>query len=181
MDEQQKETIKNNDFTRKENIPKLSEENKMMCEMQLTMEDYGKALKELPNNKSPGCDGFTTNFYKFFWVDIKELLFESYKYSFEKNTITQEQRRGILNLLPKKDKDLRYLKNWRPVSLLTTDYKILTKTLAMRLQKVIPTIVNSDQVGYIKKRYIGENVRIIQDILLHADIEKLDAYVHNTN
>ena len=89
------------------------------------------------------------------------MLFESYKYSFEHNLLTQEQRRGILNLLPKKDKDLRHLKNWRPVSLLTTDYKILTKALAMKLQKVIPTIVNSDQVGYIKNRYIGENVRII--------------------
>ena len=148
-----------------------------MCELQLTLQDYGKALKELPNNKSPGCDGFTTNFYKFFWIDIKELLFESYNYSFEKNAMTQEQKRGILNLLPKKDKDLRYLANWRPVSLLTTDYKILTKALAMKLQKVIPTIVDSDQVGYIKKRYIGENVRIIQDILLKADLEKLDAYI----
>ena len=177
MDEQQRETIKNNDFTRIENIPKLSEENKMLCETQLTLEDYGKALKELPNNKSPGCDGFTTNFYKFFWIDIKDMLFESYKYSFEHNLLTQEQRRGILNLLPKKDKDLRHLKNWRPVSLLTTDYKILTKALAMKLQKVIPTVVNSDQVGYIKKRYIGENVRIIQDILLHADLEQLDAYI----
>ena len=119
------------------------------------MRDIGKALKELPNNKSPGCDGFTTNFYNFFWVDIKDLLLDSYVYSFEHGLLTQEQRRGILNILPKKGKDLRYLANWRPVSLLTTDYKILTKAQAMKLQKVIPSIVNSDQVGYIKKRYIG--------------------------
>ena len=84
---------------------------------------------------------------------------------------------GILNLLPKKDKDLRNLANWRPVSLVYTDYKILTKLLAIRLQKVIPTIVNSDQVGYIKNRYIGENVRILADILQYTDIENIEAYI----
>ena len=71
-------------------------------------------------------------------------------YSFEKGTLTQNQRMGILNLLPKKDKDIRHLANWRPVSLLNTDYKILTKALAIRLQKVIPSIINHDQEGYIK-------------------------------
>ena len=84
---------------------------------------------------------------------------------------------GILNLLPKKDKDLRYLANWRPVSLLNTDYKILSKLLAMRLQKVIPNIINSDQVGYIKNRYIGENIRILSDILQLADLENMEAYI----
>ena len=84
---------------------------------------------------------------------------------------------GISNLLPKKDKDLRHLANWRPVSLLNTDYKILTKLLAIRLQKVIPSIINSDQVGYIKNRYIGENIRILYNILQYADIEQINAYI----
>ena len=61
---------------------------------------------------------------------------------------------GILNLLPKKDKDIRHLANWRPVSLLNTDYKILTKAFAIRLQKVIPSIINHDQV-VISKISIG--------------------------
>ena len=66
-------------------------------------------------------------------------------------------------MIPKKDKDIHYLKNWRPVSLLDTDYKILTKALAQKLQKVMGTIVNEDQVGYIKGRYIGEAIRTIED------------------
>ena len=79
---------------------------------------------------------------------------------------------SILNLLPKKDKDLRNLANWRPVSLLNTDYKILTKILAIRLQKVIPNVINTDQVGYMsgKNRYIGENIRILSDILQLTDL-----------
>ena len=98
-------------------------------------------------------------------------------YSFKNNLLTNEQRIGILHLLPKKDKDLRKLKNWRPVSLLTTDYKILTKALAIRLQKVIPNIIESDQVGYIKNRYIGENVRIIYDILMYSEENDIEAFL----
>ena len=57
-------------------------------------------------------------------------------------------------LIPKGNKDKRLLKNWRPISLLNVYYKIMTKALAIRLQKVISSIINSDQVGYIKGRYI---------------------------
>ena len=166
-----------NPFTNTDNIPKLDNDDKELCDIEINIEECAKALKKLPNNKSPGPDGLTTNFYKFFWPDIRELLQESYSYSFINNTLTQDQRMGILNLIPKKDKDPRYLANWRPVSLLTTDYKILTKALAQRLQKVIHKIINPDQVGYIKGRYIGENIRIIFDLLTHCEEEKIEAYI----
>ena len=158
-------------------IPKISDMEKKSCDEILTLEECGKALKCLPNNKSPGSDGYTTNFYKFFWPDIKHFLFNSYVYSFENGSLTQNQKLGILNLLPKKDKDLRYLANWRPVSLLNTDYKILTKNFAIRLQKVIPSIINHDQVGYIKGRYIGENIRIIFDLLKYSELNDIEAFL----
>ena len=93
-----------------------------------------------------------------FWADLKALFFETICHSFQVGELPCGLRRGILSLLPKKDKDLRYLKSWRPVSLLATDYKILAKALAMKLQTVISDIVSNDQVGYIKGRFIGENV-----------------------
>ena len=99
---------------------------------------------------------------------MKDPLFKSFQASFENKKLTSFQKMGILNLLPKKDKDPRSLANWRPVSLLNTDYYILTKLLALRLQKVIPSIINSDQVGYIKNRFIGENIRILSDIIQYA-------------
>ena len=98
-------------------------------------------------------------------------------FSFQHNLLTNEQKIGILNLIPKKDKDLRKLANWRPVSLLTMDYKILTKALAIRLQKVIPDIIHADQVGYINNRYIGQNVRIIYDLLTHAQENEIEAFL----
>ena len=79
-------------------------------------------------------------------------------YAYEIGELSIEQKLGILNIIPKKDKDIRYLKNWRLICLLNTDYKILTKLLSMSLQNVISTIVATDQTGYIKRRYIGENI-----------------------
>ena len=57
------------------------------------------------------------------------------------------------------------LKNWRPISLLNVDYKVLTKALAMRLQNVLNKIISTDQVGYINGRYMGTNIRTTADIL----------------
>ena len=110
--------------------------DKKLCDADLNLEECAKALKELANNKSPGSDRFTTNFDKFLGPDIKSFIFENYKYSLKHKLLTQEQRVGIINLIPKKDKDLRYLKKW-PLSLHNTDYKILAKALANRLHKVI--------------------------------------------
>ena len=130
--------------------------DKYSCENQLTIGDLTEALRYMSLDKSPGTDGFTTNFYKSFWHELKQPLLDSFLYSFKTGELSDGQRRGLPNLIPKKDKDLRYLKSWRPVSLLATDYKILAKALAIRLQKVISVLVDSAQVGYIKGRYTEE-------------------------
>ena len=55
--------------------------------------------------------------------------------------------------------------NWRPISLLNTDYKIATKTVAARIAKVIPSLIHEDQTGYIKGRFIGQNIGLIADLI----------------
>ena len=150
-------------------IPTLCEADKISCDLPISVLECGKSLQALKNNKSPGSDGFTTEFYKFFWPNIKHFVHDSFIAAFENGTLSIDQRRGILTLLPKADKDLRLLKNWRPLSLLNTDYKILTKLLATRLQKVLPNIISEDQTGYLKGRYIGENIRTILDLFEYTN------------
>ena len=142
-------------------LPSLNKSEHEMLQNDLQLEEIAKALKELPNDKTPGMDGFTANFYKFFWPDLKDLLFKSFQYSFQRGIISADQRRGVISSIPREGKDLRLLTSWRPVSILNTDYKILTKTLANRLQLVLPKLINPDQVGYVKNRYIGQNVRLM--------------------
>ena len=146
------------------NLPKISTEEQNLCDKNITIEECGLALHEMSNNKTPGTDGLSTEFYKFFWGRIKKIVYESFQYSLEHGNLSQDQKRSILTLLPKDGKDIRYLKNWRPLSILNTDYKILTKLLANRLQKVIGNIVSEDQVGYIKGRQLTQNCRKIIDV-----------------
>ena len=77
--------------------------------------------------------------------------------------------RCIISLIPKKGKDKTILENLRPISLLNVDYKILTKVVANRIEKLLPLLINPDQTGYAKSRYIGENVRLINDIINYTD------------
>ena len=79
-----------------------------------------------------------------------------------------EQRRAIISLLAKKEKDRLFLKNWRPISLLNVDYKILAKAPANRLTKFLPLLIDEDQTGYVKQRFIGNNIKIIEDIMIYT-------------
>ena len=115
----------------------LDEIEKTLCEQEVTVVECHESLIEFPDNKCPGSDGLTVDFYKFFWDKIKSFLMDSYNYSFENNLLSLDQRRAILVLIPKGTKDKRELKNWRPISLLNVDYKILAKVPDKRLQQVI--------------------------------------------
>jgi hypothetical protein len=84
-----------------------------------------------------------------------------------------EQCRGILTLIPKKDQDIRLKKNWRPISLLNSDYKILAKAMAIRLQTVLPNIINVDQAGCIKGRSAPTNIRSTIDIISFVNEKKI--------
>ena len=116
---------------------KLSGEDRNYCDEAITYEEIAKAIKDLPNNKSPGTDGFPIEFYKFFWKEIKDLVVNSILYCIRKEKLSIDQRQGVLATIPKKGKNIRLLKNWRPLTLLNTHYKILAKLLAKRLQRVL--------------------------------------------
>ena len=91
-------------FLLTDNIPKLTETEKCACEQMLSVKECGKALNEMGNNKSPECDGFTVEFYKFFWDEIKMFLYNSFVWSFQHKLLSLDQRRGVITLVPKKAK-----------------------------------------------------------------------------
>lgn len=83
------------------------------------------------------------------------------------------QRRGVITLVPKEDSDLELLNNWHPITLLNLDYKIMPKIIARRKEKVLPLLVCSDQSGFVKGRYIGQNIRLINDILEQSKLQDI--------
>ena len=66
--------------------------------------------------------------------------------------------------MEKKDKNKRLISNWRPISLLNVDYKIISKIFAPRLKKVLANLISSQQTTYVAQRSINESGRLIFDL-----------------
>ena len=149
-------------------IPTLSQEDMLLCEDEITENECLYAIKSLRSNKSPGLDGIPIEFYRKFWPDIGQFLVKLYNESYSKGELPDSMNLAVLNLIFKKT-DRTKFKNYRPLSVSTTDYKILAFVLARRLQSVINKIISPDQVGYIKGRYIGTNIRQVLDLIEYAE------------
>ena len=131
----------------------------------------------MKKNKTPGYDGFPIEFYIVFWPDVSDMLVDSYNYSLENGLLSLSQRNGIITLIPKKDKDPLEIKNYRPISLLTTDYKIIAKTFANRMKDFLNDLIHLDQSGFSKGRNIGNNVRLLLDLIDYADCNNISGAV----
>ena len=86
---------------------------------------------------------------------------------------SSSQKQAVITLIERNDRDKRILKNWRPISLITIDIKIASKALALRVRNVMHELVHSDQTAYVKDRYIGESIRIADDILEYTECNQI--------
>ena len=143
------------------NIPQLNVEEQESLEKDLTFEELKDALTSFADNKSPGEDGFTKEFYEVFFDLLGKDLLNTYNEAFNRGSLSPSQKRGTITLIPKGDENLSDLKNWRPISLLNIDYKILSKALAKRMEEHLPKLIHSDQTGFVDGRYIGQNIRLL--------------------
>ena len=158
-------------------LPKVTDELNEMLKKPLTLTELETAIKNSDNGRSPGNDGLPREFYIFFWRNISEPLFNSLIEAKEKGSLATSQRQAVVKLLEKKGKDKRFIKNWRPISLINYDSKLLSKTLAERLKLALPFLVSSDQTAYVKDRFMGESVRLISDILEVTKSLNIDGYI----
>ena len=88
--------------------------------------------------------------------------------------LPESLRTGVIVLLEKKGKDRMDIANWRPITLLGVDYKLLTKTLGQRLKKVLPNLIHKDQNGFVPGGNIFFSTHTIRDILFYCSKEKVD-------
>jgi exonuclease III len=160
-----------NIFLSQNTIPKLDDTDQQSCEGTITLQECESVIKKFKKNKSPGNDGIPVEFYLEFWNEIKQPLINCYNYSFENGLLTTSQRQAIISLISKPGKDRTHIENWRPISLLNIDYKIMTKCLSERLAKIIDKIVHQSQFGFIKGRNINDALRTILDIVEYTDME----------
>ncbi|KAL9983202.1 hypothetical protein ACROYT_G005340 [Oculina patagonica] len=155
------------------NIPQLSEDQKQSCEGQITIDECKRILETFQNNKSPGNDGIPIEFYKSCWNLICEPFINCVNESFENEEMSNSQKQAVITLIEKQGKDRTLMENWRPISLVNVDAKIISKVIASRLKVVLPHIIHCNQTGYVKDRYIGETVRSILDIIDFTERENI--------
>lgn len=152
------------------NIPKLNEDESQALEGLITKEEVKNAIKKMKNGKSPGTDGITIEFIKFFWLQIGDLIVRSLNDGFMKNKMSVTQREGVIVCLPKGEKPREFLKkNWRPITLLNVIYKIGSACIANRIKQVLPQLISEDQTGFVPGRYIGDNIRLIYDMIEYLE------------
>ena len=155
----------------------LSKAEETSREGPLTETECLPSLKQMADSKTPGTDCLPAKFYILFWSDISDALISALNFSYDTGKLPITQRRGLIKLIPKKETDLRNLKHWRPLSLLNCHYKIAAKLIAIRIQNTLPKLINNDQTGFIKGRFIGENIRLIDSIINYTANENIPGLI----
>ena len=154
-------------------MPTLSTPQKESLEGEITLEEAGKALQKMQNGKSPGSDGFGAEFFKFFWKKVGPFVVRALNDGFKDGEMSATQKEGLITCIPKADKPRDQIKNWRPISLLNVVYKIGSSCIADRIKTVLPDLVDNDQTGFVPNRYMGDNIRLIYDVMQYLDEKKL--------
>ena len=104
-------------------------------------------IKNLPKKKSSGPDSFT-EFYQTFREELMPSLLKFFQNTAEERTLPNSFYEATITLIPK-TKDNTQKENYRPVSLMNTDAKILNKILTNRIQQHIKKLIHHEQIGFI--------------------------------
>ena len=132
-------------------------------------------MKSMENDKSLGNNGLTKELYVT-WDDIKATFISFLKQAKERKELSISQRQAIIKLIEKKERGKRYIKYWRPISLLNVDIKI-SKALAKRLKEVLPCLISALRTMYVQNRNISKSGRLILDIIEIANTRQMEGFL----
>jgi len=124
-----------------------------------------KGIQLMQSGKAAGPDGFPIDFYKMFAKNLAPLLLDMYNDSLANGFLPLTITQASISLLLKRDKNPDECGNWRPISLLNSDVKLLAKVLACRLDPCLPKIISEDQTGFIRGRQLSSNIRRLLNII----------------
>ena len=118
-------------------MTKLTIQEAKQLEGLLTYKEIAEVLFKIKHDKSPGITGFTAEFFKVFWKELGHFVLRSINFGYKMGELSITQRQGIITCIPKENKPKHFLKNWRPLTLLDTVYKIASGAIAKRIKLVI--------------------------------------------
>jgi len=154
-------------------VPRLEESDKELCDGLITYDECVFALSRMANGKSPGLDGLPKEFYVKVFPIIGKHFVHMVNECLSHGVLAPSQRHGLITLICKDPDHPEKLTNWRPISLLNVDYKVISKVLTNRLSKVIGNIVHIDQTCAVPGRSILDNVHLIRNIMDYVNQKDL--------
>ena len=140
-------------------FPNLSTEQVQLLEAPIREEEVRKAIQSMQSGRASGNDGFPVEYYKLYIDILAPILTKVYSESLSIGQLPNTLNESVISVILKKGKDSLDPASYRPISLANVDYKILTKVLAIRLEKIVPCIIHADQVGFVKGRSSSDNLR----------------------
>jgi hypothetical protein len=156
---------------------KIDEDDKNMCDSDITSDEIIEALTAMSKNKSPGSDGLTTEFYCTFYDSLRNILPKIFNAAYDEGVLSRSMKSGVISLIYKKKGDRRCIRNYRPISLLQVDYKILARIMANRFKKVLPKIVSENQTCCIVGRDISNSIANVRDLITLVENDNLEGYI----
>uniref|UniRef100_A0A8C7XNT8 Reverse transcriptase domain-containing protein n=1 Tax=Oryzias sinensis TaxID=183150 RepID=A0A8C7XNT8_9TELE len=143
----------------------MESDQQQTLERHISVAEILMAIGSLQNGKAPGPDGFPSDFYKVFANKLAPLLCMVFAEIHATSKLPQTLSQATISVILKKGRDPQKCESYRPISLLNVDYKILTKVLALRLEKIAPSVIHEDQTGFIAGRQSYFNTRHLFNIL----------------
>ena len=126
------------------------------------------AISHGKHGVAPGISGFSREFYQSFSKELIGFIMNYIQFTEQIGILSENQRIGVITLLPKGQKDKKTLKNWRPITLLSTLYKIISGVIGNRFKKFLPQVIDLGQKGFVDGRYMGEVTRLLYDTIHDA-------------
>ena len=151
-------------FLEKYNFPKLNQEEIENFNRHITSTEMETVIRNFLANKSPGLDGFTAEFYQKFREELTPILLKLFQKIAEEGQLPNSFYEATITLIPKPDEDATKKENYRPISLMNIDAKILSKILA-----IIKKIIHHDQVGFIPRKQGFFNICKSTNVIDHIN------------
>lgn len=159
------------------NSKTINEDQKEHCDSSICIKEVLQAITELKLNKSPGIDGLNSEFYKTFSEELAPFLLKLFLQSIEYGKLPPTLTQGLIILIPKPKKDTLILDNWRPISLLNNDYKILASILASRIKTTLDSIIDDTQSGFMRNRHISNNICLVLDLVDYPHLYPDESFI----
>lgn len=153
-------------------LPTLTESQLLTLNSPFTTAEIAATIETLPNGKSPGPDGFSNEYFKKFKPCLLPHLHSVFTKAATTATFPPEMLQAYIVTLPKPGKDPITPSNFRPISLLNSDIKIYAKLITRRLTTYIPSLIQKDQMGFVRGRQTSDATRRIINIIHHAELTK---------